>query len=134
MRIAALALPLLLLLPVPAVAGPPPPTGRWANPRHTIEVSTGLCGRDRMCGKIVWADATALSDARAAKVDSLVGTELLQDYRAETNGEWSGRVYVPDMGRSFASHIRQTAPDELTIAGCLIGHWLCKSQVWHRVG
>lgn len=117
-------------VPVP----PSVPTGRWANPKHTLEVETRACSQGTLCGAIVWADAKSRSDAREAGVDPLIGTQLLQNYRRASSGEWAGRVYVPDMGRSFSSHIRQTAPDTLTIAGCLVGRFFCKSQVWRRVG
>jgi len=58
---------------------------------------------------------------------------LLQDYRRVGTGSWTGRVYVPDMGRSFSSRIRQTSAATLSISGCLVDGLLCKSQVWHRV-
>jgi uncharacterized protein (DUF2147 family) len=124
------ALPLIASVPIP----PSVPIGRWANPKHTLEVETRVCSRDTLCGAIVWADEKSQSDAREAGVDRLIGTQLLQDYRAAGGGEWSGRVYVPDMGRSFSSHIRLTTPDTLMIAGCLVGRFFCKSQVWRRIG
>lgn len=128
-------LPFAAMLLGASVPLPPSvPTGRWANPKHTLEVETRPCGRATLCGAIVWANAKAQADARDAGVDPLVGTELLQNYRAAGGGEWAGRVYVPDMGRSFSSHIKLTTPDTLTIAGCLVGRFFCKSQVWRRVG
>jgi uncharacterized protein (DUF2147 family) len=133
---ALLALPFAATAIIAAVPVPDstPPIGRWANPRHTLEVETHACGPSTLCGAIVWADSTAQSDARDAGVQRLVGVQLLQGYRAAGGGEWSGRVYVPDMGRTFPSHIRLTTPDTLTIAGCLMGHLFCKSQTWRRVG
>lgn len=86
-----------------------------------------------MCGTIVWASPVALTDAHDAGVGQLNGVELLQNYRAIGAGEWAGRVYVPDMGHSFSSRIVANGVDSLTISGCLIGRFLCKSQVWHRL-
>jgi uncharacterized protein (DUF2147 family) len=107
--------------------------GRWSNPKGTLAVQTGLCADGSLCGQIVWASAQAQADARDAGVAALVGTQLLQGYRPEGHGSWAGRVYVPDMGRSFSSRIRQTSAGTLSISGCLVGGFLCKSQVWHRV-
>lgn len=126
-----------------ATAGPAAPSpahaadpviGKWSNPMGTLAVQTQSC-RDggTLCGAIVWASDRAQADARGAGVASLVGTQLLQGYRRTGRADWSGRVYVPDMRRSFSSRIRQSSPTTLTISGCLIGGFLCKSQVWHRV-
>jgi len=111
-----------------------PVLGKWANPRGTLAVQTAPC-RDgsTLCGAIVWASDEALSDARDAGVDRLIGTQLLSDYHRTSQNSWSGTVYIPDMGRSFSSRIKQNSPQQLTISGCLIGGFLCKSQVWHRV-
>lgn len=114
-----------------AAAAATPVEGNWINPRGTVMVTTGPC-RDRLCGWVRWADKSALADAADAGVAHLVGTELLQDYRATAVGRWSGRVYVPDMGRTFSSTIQQLDADRLKISGCLLGNWVCKSQIWSR--
>lgn len=117
----------------PAQSTSPGAMGIWANPKATLQVRTFSCGTN-LCGTIIGATAEALADARDAGVTKLVGTELLQDYAQTSPRHWSGRVYVPDMGRTFSSRITQDSPGTLKIAGCLVGGWFCKSQVWHRVG
>lgn len=112
---------------------PPAAFGTWSNPQGTLAVRTSRCAGG-LCGAIVWAAGKALTDARQAGVTHLIGTELLQNYRPTGHGDWKGRVYVPDMGHSFPSHIVQTGPNQLTISGCLIGNLLCRTQVWRRVG
>ncbi|MCU6455334.1 DUF2147 domain-containing protein [Sphingomonas sp. A2-49] len=109
------------------------PIGRWTNPKGTLAVETGPCVRGGLCGQIVWASERAQAEARQAGIADLIGTQLLQDYRRVGTGSWTGRVYVPDMGRSFSSRIRQTSAATLSISGCLVDGLLCKSQVWHRV-
>ncbi len=106
-------------------------TGRWINPLGSVIVTTGNC-HDKLCGWVSWASEAALADATDAGVRNLVGTTLLQDYRARSPGRWAGRVFVPDMGRSFSSTIEQLDGDRLKISGCLIGGLLCKSQIWVR--
>ena len=108
------------------------PIGLWQNPAGTIRVRTAPCG-DALCGAIAAATPTAEADARDAGVTDLIGIQLLKDYRKIGSDRWAGTVYVPDMGRSFSSRIVQLAPDTLKISGCLIGGWLCKSQIWKRV-
>jgi len=112
-----------------------PILGKWSNPKGTLAVQTTPCrDANKLCGAIVWANSKAMADARNAGVDQLIGTQLLSDYRRTGQNRWAGTVYIPDMGRSFSSRIKQNSPQQLTISGCLIGGFLCKSQVWHRVG
>jgi uncharacterized protein (DUF2147 family) len=106
--------------------------GTWTNPSRTIVVKTLLCGSE-LCGQIVAAGAEAQNDAREAGVEHLIGTELLQNYRKTGSGRWTGTVFVPDMARSFSSHIVQRSPDVLRISGCILGGLICKSQDWTRI-
>ena len=108
------------------------PIGLWENPKATLRVRTAPCG-DALCGAIAAATPTAEADARDAGIDKLIGIELLKDYRSIGPDLWAGTVYVPDMGHSFSSRIERLSPDTLKISGCLIGGFLCKSQIWKRV-
>lgn len=110
---------------------PESPIGTWINPRGTVRVKTGLCGIN-LCGWVVWASSQALDDARSSGVNSLIGTELLRNYRATSTREWHGQVYVPDMGETFYSRIVQLDPNSLKISGCILGGLICKSQVWQK--
>lgn len=109
----------------------PAVTGTWLNPRESVAVQAGDCG-GKLCGWVSWASRAALADAAAADVPHLLGTELLQDYRPSGPKRWAGRVYVPDMGRSFQSTIEQIDLQHLKISGCVLGGLLCKSQIWRR--
>ena len=114
------------------VTAPPPVYGLWQNPRATVRVRIGACGQ-MLCGTVAAATSSAQADARAAGVNPLIGVQLLQDYHQVDTDRWAGRVFVPDMGRTFSSRIVQVRPDTLQISGCLIGGMLCKSQLWTRV-
>jgi len=126
-------LPLLLLaLPVAAQAEmTPTPIGLWQNPKGTLLVQTSDCGR-QLCGHIVWAAPEAIADAREAGVTTLIGTELLNDYRPSGVGRWTGQVYVPDQGRRFYSTIEVKGQNGLRISGCILGGLICKHQEWTR--
>ncbi|MDF0541984.1 DUF2147 domain-containing protein [Sphingobium sp. H39-3-25] len=106
--------------------------GTWINPRGTVAVETRACGA-ALCGRVSWAAAQAQQDAADAGVRALVGTEILQDFRPAASGRWEGTVFVPDMGRSFQSIIAMQDAGRMRVSGCILGRWICKSQVWRRL-
>lgn len=134
MRYISLAiLPLLIGAAATNAPTQPPPDmlGHWINPRGSVVVETQACNT-HLCGRVSWASAEALQDAKDAGITSLIGTELLQDYAPSSSGIWRGRVYVPDMGRTFYSTINVESRDALRISGCILGGLICKSQIWRR--
>ena len=131
MKALAIALLLGAATGIPAPTPAASPIGVWQNPKGTIRVRTRLCG-NLLCGNIVWASPVALADARESGVTSLIGTELLSDYRHTGRGRWTGQVYVPDQGRRFYSTIEQKSANDIRISGCILGGLLCKRQDWTR--
>jgi uncharacterized protein (DUF2147 family) len=123
----------LVLQSAPAPASPMSSTafGLWRNPRGTVDVRIAPCGNE-LCGTIARASPEAERDAREAGVQHLVGLELLRNYEQVAPDRWTGRVYVPDMGGTFSSHMVQLSPGQLKISGCLVGGYFCKSQLWTR--
>jgi uncharacterized protein (DUF2147 family) len=135
---AFLAIVLSALVPLaPADAAPASGsdavTGMWINPHHSVAVQNQFCG-NALCGHVVWASADAKADARDSGVASLIGTDLLQDYRPSGRGSWKGTVFVPDLGRRFSSEIDVLAADRIRISGCILHGLICKSQIWTRIG
>lgn len=133
------ALSLAALAALPAASSPEAQNmgedvvlGTWQNPYRSIAVRTSMCG-EQLCGTIVSATQEALQDARDSGVQNLIGTQLLRAYRRDSAVRWTGTVYVPDMGRSFYSHIVVVSPTKLRISGCVLGGWICKSQEWTRL-
>ncbi|WP_068077340.1 DUF2147 domain-containing protein [Novosphingobium lentum] len=123
----------LLAAPVPSAAQADAVLwGQWRNPRGSVDVQIASCG-PALCGTVVRASAAAVADARAGGTAQLVGRELMHGYRHDGPNRWSGTVYVPDVGQSFSSHIQLVDRDHARIAGCLLGRFLCKSQVWRRL-
>lgn len=121
-----------MAIPATAMTPAAQPEGLWMNPSASVAVRTGACG-DRLCGWVVWVDASAQQDARDSGITSIVGTRLLEDYQQQGRHAWSGTVYVPDMGRRFASQIEQPSPSQLKIKGCVLGGLICRSQMWTRI-
>ncbi|MFN3457623.1 MAG: DUF2147 domain-containing protein [Novosphingobium sp.] len=128
---------LLSLLAVPANAFPRPNgdavTGLWMNPYRTVAVRNQMCG-NALCGQVVWASSDAKADARESGVTNLIGLDLLEDYHPERPGNWKGMVLVPDMGHRFSSEISVLDPNRIRISGCVFHGFICKSQVWTRIG
>ena len=103
----------------------------WINPYNSVKVEIGSCGAN-LCGWVIWANSEAQQEARDGGTANLIGTELLQNYHSTGANSWQGRVFVPDMGRSYYSTISKTGPDTLKVSGCIFGGLICRSQTWHR--
>ena len=74
----------------------------------------------------------AQADARDGGTPKLIGTALLREYRPSGRNTWSGTIFVPDMGRTFGSTLKLVDANTISVKGCLIGGFFCKSQIWHR--
>jgi uncharacterized protein (DUF2147 family) len=126
---------LVVLFAALSVAASPPADGSiqgfWRNPKGTVEVRIGDCGTS-ICGTVVAASASEIADARDSGYPALVGMRLLYDYHAYGPARWRGTIFVPDIGRSVSSHIELVDADHVRVSGCLIGKFLCKSQLWQR--
>jgi uncharacterized protein (DUF2147 family) len=108
-----------------------PMYGVWLNHAGNVKVETKPCGQF-LCGTVVWASPQALKEAKAAGTDNLVGMQLLKSYRPTPKGEWEGKVFVPDLKRTFYSRLYRLSDDKIRISGCILGGLICKYQTWTR--
>lgn len=108
------------------------PAGIWSNPANSVHVAFKSCGR-AMCGTVVWANAKAQADAERGGTDRLVGERLFEDFVEDGPGQWSGGVYVPDIGKTVEGTITQIDDRTLTGEGCLFAGFGCKQQTWKRI-
>jgi len=125
----------LALLLGQATAPTPTPdrsVGIWRNPKDTVRVRSRHCG-DRMCGTVIWASDKAKADAARGGHPDLIGMDLFKDFRRDNKGLWHGRVFVPDINKTFTGTITVLNPNTIKGTGCLVGGVFCKSQVWTRV-
>lgn len=123
----------LLLLILPAATPPPAQSfGLWSNPSGSVHVRAHRCGPS-MCGTIVWANDKAQADARRGGTDPLIGAQLFRDFRRDEKGGWRGKVFVPDIGKTFSGSIRLLDENRLEGKGCLVGGLACRSQIWTRI-
>jgi uncharacterized protein (DUF2147 family) len=115
------------------MATPPSlPVGVWSNPKGTVHVRMQPCG-ERVCGTVVWASAKAQADAKKGGTPKLIGTQLFREFKQVAPNAWSGRVFLPDMNRTFSGKMTALGPRTISGRGCLIGGLLCKSQTWRRI-
>jgi uncharacterized protein (DUF2147 family) len=126
---------LIVLASAALAASTPPPApaliGNWRNPHGTVELRIARCSHC-LCGTVVRASSTAISDAREAGYPALVGMELMKSYCPAGPLRWEGTIFVPDLGRSFSSHVQLLDRDRARVAGCLVGQYVCRSQIWYR--
>jgi uncharacterized protein (DUF2147 family) len=107
--------------------------GTWRNIRNTMHIEIHHCD-DSMCGKVVWASDQAIADAKRGGTRDLIGTEIFRDFRRDAGGNWRGKVFVPDLNKTFSGTIELVDRNTLKGTGCLIGRVLCKSKVLVRIG
>lgn len=116
-----------------ALAAPANPSlGIWKNPKGTVHIRAEQCG-PAMCGVVVWASDKAITDARKGSKNPLIGSTLFRSFTKERNDVWRGKVYVPDIGKTFSGTITVLDANRLEGKGCLIGGIGCRSQIWTRI-
>jgi uncharacterized protein (DUF2147 family) len=123
---------LLLAAAAPSSAADPV-LGTWSNPKGTVTVRTARCGR-AICGTVVSASPAAREKARVAGTANLIGTRIMDGFRPAGRNRWEGQAFVPDLGLTVPAVMTQIGRDQIQIEGCSLGGYLCRNQVWHRVG
>lgn len=119
----------------PAQAGvqaPPLNWGVWRNAGDSVHVEIKPCGAS-VCGTVVWANAKARADAARGGTRELIGQQLFHEFRIDKTGVWRGRVFAPDVNRTFSGSATPLDGSTLRATGCLLGRVFCKSQTWTRL-
>jgi uncharacterized protein (DUF2147 family) len=98
-------------------------TGLWLRPDGTAKVKFETCD-DSLCGVIVWLKPGAETKAQ-------IGQRVFFDVKADGAGAWTGKAVSVDGSKTFSGQMAVSGPS-LTISGCLIGGFICKSTVWTR--
>lgn len=110
-----------------------PIEGRWVNPKGSVTVKIAACG-EGFCGTVVDASAKAKATARKGGTASLVGTQVMSDFRPKGDGIYAGRAFDPKRNIRAPATIRVTGSSTLVVRGCLIKAIICKEQRWTKVG
>lgn len=108
----------------------------WLTEKRSGIVRLESCGANQLCGTIVRvlppepADATDRNNPDPAlRSRTVQGLRILSDFKPGREGTWrDGRIYNPEDGRSYRSHLRRAADGRLIVSGC-VGP-LCLTQNW----
>jgi uncharacterized protein (DUF2147 family) len=106
--------------------------GVWKNPKNSVHVDIRPCPQGA-CGVVVWASEKAKRDAREGGTKELVGLQLFREFQPKKNGVWQGKVFIPDLNRTFTGSAEPVDARTLRAKGCLFANVLCKTQTWTRV-
>ncbi|MBO9547196.1 DUF2147 domain-containing protein [Caulobacter sp.] len=106
--------------------------GVWRNPKNSVHLEIKDCGPST-CGVVVWASPKAEADARKSGTDTLIGKQLLRDFEAQNDGSLKGRVWVPTLKVTLVGSADIVDTKTMRAKGCVIGNFLCKSQLWTRI-
>lgn len=132
MRLAAAAALLVAGWQPAAAADGDAAIGIWRNTQNSVHIEARHCGAS-MCGKVVWANAKAIADARRGGTANLVGTDLFRDFRKDKKGQWRGKVFVPDINKTFSGTVVLIDANTAKGSGCLVGRVGCRSQTLTRI-
>ncbi len=129
----------VLALPVFAHAMSPkvPETGRWVTESGNIEVDIAPCGKF-LCGTIVKVIANRSMSKQngvmtSADGRSPLGMKILTDFAPSGDGEWIGRIYNRENGKTYDCLMSLAAPDQLKVHGYKGLPLFGKTQIWRRV-
>lgn len=133
MRLPTILAIALLLGPAAAAEKEMTPRGIWESPGGNTRLRIAPCGAN-ICGRVHWASERAKADAARAGHDQLIGMQLFEDFRRTGPNSFEGRVFVPDLNRSFNGRLTMTSPRRIDVRGCLAGRLGCRTQTWTKVG
>jgi uncharacterized protein (DUF2147 family) len=117
--------------------------GVWLNPKANTRVRIGPCGA-ALCGNIIWLKSPNDPQTGAPLTDRnnpdpanrnrpLVGMPMILGLKPGRPGEWTGRVYLFNDGKTYDASFSMEGPNGLKIQGCKLAGLLCSSQTWTRV-
>ena len=141
LRSGFLALLLMALAPTgyAAQAGGDP-SGIWLTQNGDAKIKVSKCGGG-ICGVIVWLKEPIDPATGKPAIDDknpnptlarrpMMGLPLFSGMRPSGTGQWSGKIYNADDGKSYDSHIALAGRNELRVEGC-VGP-LCGGETWTR--
>jgi uncharacterized protein (DUF2147 family) len=120
------------------------PIGTWYTAGNRSQVRIGHCGRDTLCGDIVWLKNpndpktgkpwTDINNSDPTKrTRPLIGVRIVLDLtQSNAPNKWRGQLYNADDGRTYGGYLTMIRPDALELRGCVLGGIICRSETWTR--
>ncbi len=123
-------------------AAPYPPVGIWQTEDGRARVRTEPCGPGgtNLCGYVVWLKKPNDENGRALtdKLNSdpskqgraILGHQVLLDLAPNTSGEYEGKIYNSEDGKTYDATVQKVDSAKLVVKGCLLV--FCGEQIWKR--
>jgi uncharacterized protein (DUF2147 family) len=110
------------------------PTGEWLVEDGTAHIRIVKCGTS-FWGVVSWEKTPGGRDTKNPDVSKrsrpTLGMPTLLNMRAGDPGEWEGKVYNSENGRTYDASIELDGANTLHIEGCVLGI-LCGGEDWKR--
>jgi uncharacterized protein (DUF2147 family) len=124
----------------PASAGDP--RGTWVTDDGKARIAIADCS-GALCGKIVAltepndpATGKPKTDGKNADASKrsrpMIGVPIVIDMKPASADKWSGQVYNAEDGKTYDGSITLVDAKTLTLQGCTLGGFVCKSRTWTR--
>ncbi|TWO67722.1 DUF2147 domain-containing protein [Caenimonas sedimenti] len=122
--------------PLTQAQQPAAPQGRWITESGNLEVEITPCGA-ALCGKVVRVLANRSMSGPGAEMTPAdarpaLGMEILSGLQPAGDGEFQGRIYNRENGKTYSATLRAEAPDQLLVRGYIGLPLFGKTQVWRR--
>lgn len=120
--------------PLPVKAAEATQVGRWITESGNLEVDIAPCG-DALCGTVakVIANKSMADPSKGMDGPSPLGMKILTDFVPTTAGEWQGRIFNRENGKTYDCLMSLNAPDQLKLHAYVGTPLIGKSQIWRRV-
>lgn len=110
--------------------------GVWLNPENQSNVEFYRCG-EGLCGKITkLATGGVTTDERNAEANKrtrpIMGLVIMEGAKKAGPVKWSGNLYNPNDGKTYAGSVTVKAKDTIELSGC-VALVLCRTTSWTRV-
>lgn len=120
----------------PGVAEAADARGEWARPNGASKIRISSCG-GALCGKLIWLreprNDTKNPDA-SKRSRPLLGVQIVRSMKPTSKaGQWKGKVYNAEDGKTYTGFIELTSANKLKLEGCVMGGLICKGETWTRV-
>ncbi len=121
------------------------PTGYWYKPdaerESKIQVFKCGAGKSQLCAKIIWlkdpndSRGRALHDIRnedpSMRDRPIVGLTIFAGLVPSAPATWTGKIYNPEDGHTYAATLTMVSRSQITLRGCKA--WLlCGEKQWLR--
>jgi len=110
--------------------------GRWLTESGNFEIDIAPCGSS-WCGAVarVLANRSMSAPGQSMPVkdtQSLIGTQILSELAASGQGEWQGRIYNRENGKTYDCKVTAPTPQQLKIRAYVFLPLFGKTQLWTR--